>query len=256
MTAGNASGINDGAAALVVTTREKAERIGTPPLARILAYASTGVDPTIMGMGPVPAVRLVLARADLTIDAIDLFELNEAFAAQSLAVMRELQARSGQGQRQRRRDRARSSDRRQRRPRAHDARPRAACQAAALRRGVAVHRRRHGHRDGGGGVIAVRIVPAVLAEIAAHARAASPDECCGLLLGTTTEIVDAVRSANLADDPTRRFLIDPRTHFDARRARAASAASRSSASTTRIRFGRRFLQRPISPARRIPTTGI
>ncbi|MEP7306408.1 MAG: acetyl-CoA C-acetyltransferase [Acidobacteriota bacterium] len=91
VTAGNASGINDGAAALVITTREKAERIGTSPLARILAYASAGVDPRIMGMGPVPAVRLVLDRAGLTIDAIDLFELNEAFAAQSLAVMRELQ---------------------------------------------------------------------------------------------------------------------------------------------------------------------
>jgi proteasome lid subunit RPN8/RPN11 len=61
----------------------------------------------------------------------------------------------------------------------------------------------------------------VLAEIAAHARMASPDECCGLLLGTTTEIVDAIRSANLADDPTRRFLIDPRTHFDARRIASA-----------------------------------
>jgi acetyl-CoA C-acetyltransferase len=91
VTAGNASGINDGAAALIVTTKEHAERIGTPPLARILAYASTGVDPAIMGIGPVPAVRTVLERAGLTIDQIDLFELNEAFAAQSVAVMRQLQ---------------------------------------------------------------------------------------------------------------------------------------------------------------------
>jgi proteasome lid subunit RPN8/RPN11 len=60
-------------------------------------------------------------------------------------------------------------------------------------------------------------VPAVLAEIAAHARVASPDECCGLLIGTASEIVDAVRSANRAEEPTRRFLIDPKTHFDARR---------------------------------------
>ena len=90
VTAGNASGINDGAAAVVVTTRKQADRVGAPPLARILAYASTGVDPSIMGIGPVPAVRMVLARANLTIDEIDLFELNEAFAAQSLAVMREL----------------------------------------------------------------------------------------------------------------------------------------------------------------------
>jgi acetyl-CoA C-acetyltransferase len=92
VTAGNASGINDGAAALVVTTAEKAKRIGTPPLARVLSYASTGVDPRIMGIGPVPAVRKALERARLKLDQIDLFELNEAFAAQSLAVMRELTA--------------------------------------------------------------------------------------------------------------------------------------------------------------------
>jgi acetyl-CoA C-acetyltransferase len=90
VTAGNASGVNDGAAALVVATREKADRIGTAPLARILAYVSTGVDPKIMGMGPVPAVRKVLERAHLKPDDIDLFELNEAFAAQSVAVTRAL----------------------------------------------------------------------------------------------------------------------------------------------------------------------
>jgi acetyl-CoA C-acetyltransferase len=92
VTAGNASGINDGAAAMVVTTAEKAKKIGTAPLARILAYASTGVDPKIMGIGPVPAVRTVLERAQLGLAQIDLFELNEAFAAQSLAVLRELKA--------------------------------------------------------------------------------------------------------------------------------------------------------------------
>ena len=92
VTAGNASGINDGAAAMVVTTAARAKTSGTPPLARILAYVSTGVDPKIMGIGPVPAVRKVLNRAGLTIDQIDLFELNEAFASQSLAVMRELNA--------------------------------------------------------------------------------------------------------------------------------------------------------------------
>ena len=90
VTAGNASGINDGAAALVVATTEKARKVGTAPLARILAYVSTGVDPMIMGMGPVPAVRTVLERARLTIADVDLFELNEAFASQSLAVSREL----------------------------------------------------------------------------------------------------------------------------------------------------------------------
>jgi acetyl-CoA C-acetyltransferase len=90
VTAGNASGVNDGAAALVVTTAEKAKKSGTAPLARILSYASTGVEPRIMGMGPVPAVRKALERARLKIGDVDLFELNEAFAAQSLAVTREL----------------------------------------------------------------------------------------------------------------------------------------------------------------------
>jgi acetyl-CoA C-acetyltransferase len=90
VTAGNASGINDGAAALVVTTAKKARALGGKPLARILAYVSTGVDPKVMGIGPIPAVRKVLERAGLTIADIDLFELNEAFAAQSVAVAREL----------------------------------------------------------------------------------------------------------------------------------------------------------------------
>ena len=90
VTAGNSSGINDGAAALVVTTAKKAQSLGRKPLARIVSYASTGVDPRIMGIGPVPAVRKALDRAGLKIGDIDLFELNEAFAAQSVAVAREL----------------------------------------------------------------------------------------------------------------------------------------------------------------------
>ncbi len=90
VTAGNASGINDGAAALVMTTAGKARERGRMPLARILSYASTGVDPMVMGMGPVSAVRQALDRAGLKIDQIDLFELNEAFASQSVAVRREL----------------------------------------------------------------------------------------------------------------------------------------------------------------------
>jgi len=90
VTAGNASGINDGAAALVVATAAKASKLGTPPRARILAYVSTGVDPRVMGIGPIPAVRTVLERAGLKLEEVDLFELNEAFAAQSLAVTREL----------------------------------------------------------------------------------------------------------------------------------------------------------------------
>jgi acetyl-CoA C-acetyltransferase len=89
VTAGNASGINDGAAALVVTSARNARAVATP-LARIVAHAVAGVDPAIMGMGPVPAVRKVLERAGLATADIDLFELNEAFAVQSLAVIREL----------------------------------------------------------------------------------------------------------------------------------------------------------------------
>jgi len=90
VTAGNASGINDGAAALVVTTLDKARAIGGAPLARILAYASTGVDPIVMGMDPVSAIRKVIERAELKMSDVDLFEVNEAFASQSLAVVREL----------------------------------------------------------------------------------------------------------------------------------------------------------------------
>jgi acetyl-CoA C-acetyltransferase len=90
VTAGNASGINDGASALVVTSATKAKALKAQPLARVLAYASTGVDPTIMGMGPVSAVRKALDRAGLKAADIDLFELNEAFAAQAVAVGREL----------------------------------------------------------------------------------------------------------------------------------------------------------------------
>src|SRR5262245_22090768 len=89
-TAGNSSGINDGAAALVVSTAKKAAALGRKPLAKILAYCTTGVDPMIMGMGPVEAMRKAAERAKLSIADLDLVELNEAFASQSLAVMREL----------------------------------------------------------------------------------------------------------------------------------------------------------------------
>ncbi len=90
VTAGNASGINDGAAALVVMSLDKATALGLKPLARICSFASGGVDPAIMGMGPVPATRKALKKAGLTIDDIDLIEANEAFAAQFLAVGKEL----------------------------------------------------------------------------------------------------------------------------------------------------------------------
>lgn len=90
VTAGNASGINDGAAALVIMSKEKAEELGIEPLATIVSYASAGVDPSVMGTGPIPASRKALEKAGLTIDDMDLVEANEAFAAQSLAVVEEL----------------------------------------------------------------------------------------------------------------------------------------------------------------------
>jgi acetyl-CoA C-acetyltransferase len=90
VTAGNASGINDGAAALVISTEARSQALGRTPLARILSYATTGVDPMVMGMGPVEALRKAADRASLSLDSLDLFELNEAFASQSLAVVREL----------------------------------------------------------------------------------------------------------------------------------------------------------------------
>ncbi|MED1205264.1 acetyl-CoA C-acetyltransferase [Heyndrickxia acidicola] len=90
VTAGNASGINDGAAAVVVMSRAKAEELGIKPMVAVKANASAGVDPSIMGIGPVPAVKKALAKAQLSLDDIQLIEANEAFAAQSLAVDREL----------------------------------------------------------------------------------------------------------------------------------------------------------------------
>ena len=90
VTAGNSSQTSDGAAALVVTSRERAERAGLTPLARFVAYATAGVEPERFGVGPVPAIHKVLTRAGLTLNDIDLVELNEAFAAQALACLREL----------------------------------------------------------------------------------------------------------------------------------------------------------------------
>jgi acetyl-CoA C-acetyltransferase len=90
VTAGNACGRNDGAAALVLTSMEHAEKLGKKPLARIVDWAASGVSPEIMGIGPVPAVKKLLERTKLTLDDIGLIELNEAFASQALAVIREL----------------------------------------------------------------------------------------------------------------------------------------------------------------------
>ncbi|WP_334135575.1 acetyl-CoA C-acyltransferase, partial [Tepidimonas sp.] len=90
VTAGNASGVNDGACALILASEAAAARHGLTPRARVVAMAVAGVPPRIMGIGPVPATRQVLARAGLTLDQIDVIELNEAFAAQALAVLRQL----------------------------------------------------------------------------------------------------------------------------------------------------------------------
>ncbi|MDR7387580.1 MAG: acetyl-CoA C-acyltransferase, partial [Armatimonadota bacterium] len=90
VTAGNSSGINDGAAALLLAEASTARQLGLRPMARIVATAVAGVDPAVMGIGPVPAVRKALARAGLRVEDVDLVELNEAFASQVLACVREL----------------------------------------------------------------------------------------------------------------------------------------------------------------------
>jgi 3-oxoadipyl-CoA thiolase len=90
VTAGNSSGINDGAAALVIASEERAAALGVEPLGRFVASAVAGVDPRVMGIGPIPAVEKLLARAGIDVGQVDLVELNEAFASQSLAVIRDL----------------------------------------------------------------------------------------------------------------------------------------------------------------------
>jgi acetyl-CoA C-acetyltransferase len=90
VTAGNASGINDGAAMFVMMSKEKADALGIKPLARVKSYAAAGLDPSIMGYGPVPATRKALKKANLTVEDLDLIEANEAFASQSIAVMKDL----------------------------------------------------------------------------------------------------------------------------------------------------------------------
>ena len=89
VTAGNSSGINDGAAAVVLMERSLAESRGLRPMARLVSYAVAGVEPEVMGIGPVPAIRECLGKCDLTVGDMDVIELNEAFAAQALAVIRE-----------------------------------------------------------------------------------------------------------------------------------------------------------------------
>ena len=90
VTAGNSSGINDGAAAMLLASEEAVKKYSLKPMARVISMAVAGVDPSIMGIGPVPATRKALQRAGLTVDQVDLVELNEAFASQSLACMKDL----------------------------------------------------------------------------------------------------------------------------------------------------------------------
>ena len=89
-TAGNASGVNDGACALLIADEERAKQYGLTPRARIIGMATAGVPPRVMGIGPVPAVKKLLQQTGITLDQMDVIELNEAFAAQGLAVLREL----------------------------------------------------------------------------------------------------------------------------------------------------------------------
>ena len=90
VTAGNSSGLNDGAAAIVIMTREEAEKKFLKPIAKISSWATTGVEPSLMGLGPIPAVNMAIQKAGWNIKDIDLFEINEAFAAQSIAVIKDL----------------------------------------------------------------------------------------------------------------------------------------------------------------------
>ena len=147
VTAGSASGINDGAAAVVLMTAKQAAKEGKKVLGRIVSWGQAGVDPKIMGTGPIPASRAALKKAGWNIGDLDLIEANEAFAAQACAVNKDLGWDTVQGQCQRRRDRDRPPRRRFRRPRAGDAAARnaeARCQEGPRH---AVHRRRHGHCD-------------------------------------------------------------------------------------------------------------
>ena len=146
VTAANASGINDGAAAVVLMKASEAAKLGKTPIARIVSWAHAGVDPSIMGTGPIPASREALKKAGWKVEDLDLIEANEAFAAQACAVNKELGWDHRQGERQWRRDRDRPSDRRLGRARPCDAAARdaeAQCQEGPC---DALHRRRHGHR--------------------------------------------------------------------------------------------------------------
>ena len=145
VTAGSSSGITDGGAALILASAEAARARGLTPRARLLGWASAGVDPRIMGIGPVPAVRRLEERTGLGVRDFDLIELNEAFAAQVLAVLQRHADPAGSAERQRRRHRARTPDRLHRRADCRDAAARARAAGGRARAGDALRQRRHGY---------------------------------------------------------------------------------------------------------------
>ncbi len=148
VSAGNSSPINDGAACVVVASEERARQMGAEPLARVVATGAAGVDPAYMGVGPIPATRLALERAGLSLDDIDLVELNEAFASQAAGLPARARDRPRQAERERRRDRDRPPTRRLRRALDRHARARAAPPRRPLWRRHDVHRRGPGHGNG------------------------------------------------------------------------------------------------------------
>ena len=152
ITAGSASGITDGGAAVVLALgRRGPSAHGVRPLARLIGWASAGVDPRVMGIGPVPALRKLQARTGLDVDDVDLVELNEAFAAQVIAVTRDVPIAPDEAQRQRRCDRPGPSDRLHRHAHRRDAVARAAAARRGARHRDAVRERRHGDGDGNRG---------------------------------------------------------------------------------------------------------
>ena len=148
VTAGNASGIVDGAAALVIAGEDAVKARGAKPLGRIVSWATVGVEPTLMGMGPAPAIRKALERAKLSLGRSRSDRDQRGVRAAVSGVREGAGPRSRQGQRQRRRDRDRPPARRQRRAAGPDAAARAAAAWQEVRRGFRVHWRRTGHRDG------------------------------------------------------------------------------------------------------------
>ena len=149
VTAGNASGIVDGGAAVVVMTVEAAQKRNLKPLGRIVSWGIAGVDPKIMGRGPVPASKIAIQKAGLTLDYIDLIEINEAFAAQYLAVEKELGLDRDEGERERRSDRLGASVRSDGHALGNYAALRTAPQQKEVRPSRRLHWRWAGNRDGG-----------------------------------------------------------------------------------------------------------